>query len=784
VAGFRDSAANGVMARPTPALLLMVFAAVAAAAAEDRTGDWQDRMQEVREHLAPSTFAAAQEEESPADVESVAGLMQGPFALLGGQEATGEETRLGEVVLQADHLATLADGRYEARGHVRLRFEETTIEAGSITFDQENGTIWAVGEVTIIRGDAVMHTRDVHLALHTAQGAMGRTELRMAADNYYVGAEHLEKTGDTTYAVEGGRFTACRSPNPPWEFRSDKMNIDLAGKVKARNVFFYWKGVPVLYLPYLEQNIADRRATGLLLSKPETSSRYGLTLDNAYYWVIDGSRDATFFFDIKGLEGFGVGAEYRYAAGPRSDGEVKGYRLQDDSGVSYELRADIEQHISDRTRARLNLHYLDETDDETIRGFGSGDTSRVTRNLISDAFVSQRYADVVGTANLRVFQDLVDEEEEQFQRLPELRVELPTTPVWGERLYAQGTFNATNFWRDHGSKGWRIDLVGELRKDVQPVAGVDLFARAGVDETIYTFSEVEASHTNRNRILAHTRLGGSGQWHRDYGSLTHIVEPEIAYFARLGEDSDNVPQIDRIDQRGRASQIELLLTQRVRDRSAVKDRAVLRTGAAINLRDQRPDPNDESLDAFGELTLRPSRGLSLDVETHWNTDRGKHRVSGFDLSYLKDRRWFLRTGMRWVADDRHFVTAAYGVRLSPRWTVAAEQWIDANAGELSEASISVDRTAQCYGVNVEFRYFQSATSSDQDVSDEFRLLGKIRLLNVGSVATPSFSIEREADTSGRGRVTTQPSDERAPPSSDESLDPTRIVRDILRDSVL
>ena len=99
--------------------------------------------------------------------------------------------------------------------------------------------------------------------------------------------------------------------------------MDLDGKVKARNVLFYWKGVPVLYLPYLEQNIADPRATGLLLSKPETSSRYGLTLDNAYYWVIDDSQDATFYFDVKGIEGFGVGGEYRYAVGPESDGKLK-----------------------------------------------------------------------------------------------------------------------------------------------------------------------------------------------------------------------------------------------------------------------------------------------------------------------------------------------------------------------------------------------------------------------------------------------------------------------------
>ena len=765
------------MGRLAPALLLVLIGTVTVAFADQRTGYWEERMRELHEHLTPPATAEPQKEK-PAQGASVAGLLQHPLAAL-QEPGTGAETRIGEFVLQAEHLTATPAGQYQAQGHVRLRYGETTIEAESVVFDQQDGTIWAVGEVTITRGDAVMHTRDVHLAMHTAQGTMGKTELTMAEGNYYVGADHLEKTGDTTYVVQGGRFTACRGPTPAWEFRSKKMTIDLAGKVKARDVLFYWKGVPVLYLPYLEQNIAARRASGLLLSTPETSSRYGLTLDNAYYWVIDDSQDATLFLDIKGIEGFGVGAEYRYAVGPRSDGEMKAYRLQDDSGVSYELRADIEQRISDRTRARLNLHYLDETDDQAIRGFGNGDTSRVTRNIVSDAFVSQRYEDVVGTANLRLFQDLVDTEDKQFQRLPELRVELPTTPVWGERLDAQGEFNVTNFWRATGSNGWRIDLRGELRKDVQPAAGIDLFARTGVDETIYTFNEVEEGRSHRNRILAHARVGASSQWSRDYDSGTHVVEPEIAYFVRAGQNSDEVPQIDRVDQEGPANQLEFLVTQRWRDPATIQDRAILRTGAALNFRDHAPAANDESLEAFGELAIRPRRGPSLDAETHWDTDTGKHRVSGFDLSYLKDRRWFLRTGMRWVRGDREFLTAAYGVRLSPRWSLAAEQWIDTNEGELSEASLSVDRTAQCYGVNVEFRYFQAAKSNGQDVSDEFRVLGKLRLLNVGAVETPSFSLERATTSNGQARTTSSPSDASSAPSS-ESLDATRVVRDILR----
>jgi len=763
------------------ALCLCLYGATRATLADERQDSWQERISELREHLAPPTIAEPSEE-AVTDGETVAGLVQGPLADLNKPTAPDGSIQVSEVVLRADRMLSTADGRYEARGHVRLQYADTTVEATTITFDQNTGNVWAPGAVTITRNGAVMRTRDVHLGIRTESGTLGRTELYMEAENYYVGAAGLEKTGPTTYQVERGRFSACRPPNPTWEFRSNRMNVDLKGKVKARNVLFYWQGVPVLYLPYLEQNISDRRATGLLLSKPETSSRYGLTLDNAYYWVIDDSQDATLYFDLKGLEGFGVGGEYRYAVGPQSDGELKVYRLQDDSGVSYELRADVQQHISDRTRARLNFHYLDETDDENIRGFSSTGTSRVTRNLVSDAFLSQRYADVVGTVNLRLFQDLVDQQDDQFQRLPELRVELPAAAIWGENLHLRSELNATNFWRDHGSHGWRIDLRSELRKDLRPTPGLDLFARTGVEEAIYTFNEVEESRDNSNRILVDAHLGGNAQLHRRYASFDHVLEPEIVYFARLGESEERVPQIDRLDHRTRAHQVNLSLIQRWRVPAAGEDRAILRTGAAVNLRDAAPSPDDDSLDAFGEVTVKAARGTAFEAETRWNTDTGSHLVSGFDLSYLKDQRWFLRAGMRWMADDREFLTAAYGVRLSPRWSVAAEQWIDTNDGELSEASLSADRTGQCYGLTLELRYFQSADLDGKHESDEYRVLGKLRLLNVGSVATPSLAIERETDTIRRRPTAPEPLE--TPGPDQESIDATRVVRDILRGDFL
>ncbi len=768
----------------TACLIVILGIATVATAADKREAEQQGRLREARERLIPEAEEASPPGTPAIEIEGnepLSRFLQTPLGVL----APHETVAIGTVSLEADQLTHESEGLFRARGHVRLHYRDTTVEANELTFNEPMGEIRAVGRLTIRRGGAVFKSRDVVLNLKSELGTLGATHVYLKGRHFYVDAAHLEKTGPTTYKVDRGRFSACVPTNRTWEFRSKRMTIDTAGKLKTHHVLFYWRGVPILYLPYLEQNISAPRASGLLLSQPETSSRYGFTLDNAYYWVINDSMDATLRFDIKGSQGFGVGGEFRYAAGPESEGEIKVYRLQDNSGVSYEGHADIRHHISDRTRARLNLHYIDETDAESLRGFSSSTATRVTRNLVSDAFISQRSDTMVGTANLRLFQDLVDHEGTQFQRLPDLRLEMPLRPILSRRLLWRNEVHATNFWRDQGSHGWRIDMRSALRRDLHPRPGIDLYGETGLEEAIYTFSEIEEDRDNHNRSLLDARLGARGRLYRTYGNLDHVVEPRLEYFGRVGGKLENVPQIDRVDRRGRASQVTMLLTQHLRDHATGFDLATLRTGTGINLRDDNLDPVDESIDTFGELTVRSHRGLALDLESHWRTDPGHHRVSGMNLSYIKDRNWFLRGGLRWLATDRQFATAAGGIRLSPRWAVATEQWYDLNDGELSESSLSVDRTGQCYGLTLELHFFQRA-ATDTTVSNEYRLLGKLRLLNVGSVATPSLSIERGTSSVSRpaGPTSAAPPPNSSVGETSRSVDPTQAIRSLVRGNFL
>src|SRR4029079_5358230 len=96
----------------------------------------------------------------------------------------------------------------------------------------------------------------------------------------------------------------------------------------AKNTVLRVKGVPVIYLPWVYYPIQDDdRATGFLLPTYGTSTLRGQAISNAFFWAIGRSQDATFFHDWFTRSGQGAGGEYRYVAGPQSNGNFRFYRF-------------------------------------------------------------------------------------------------------------------------------------------------------------------------------------------------------------------------------------------------------------------------------------------------------------------------------------------------------------------------------------------------------------------------------------------------------------------------
>lgn len=280
----------------------------------------------------------------------------------------------------------LGETRYRLTGHVEIvcpemRFYADTVEIvsdahrlvaeGNVVFNSAASQIGADRvefDTRALTGRFVNATGTASITAQKPRSAFGTQE----PDVYFFGAL-IEKLGPRTYRVTRGGFTTCVQPTPRWEIVATSVTLTLERHAVMTHAVFKVKDVPLFYLPVMYYPLQeDDRATGFLLPTYGVSTLRGQSLSNAFFWAITRSQDATFFHDWYTRTGQGVGAEYRYAAAPGSDGSARVYVLREHeatierAGVktvlparrSFEIRAGGTHQLPARLRAQANVDYF------------------------------------------------------------------------------------------------------------------------------------------------------------------------------------------------------------------------------------------------------------------------------------------------------------------------------------------------------------------------------------------------------------------------------------------
>jgi LPS-assembly protein len=304
-------------------------------------------------------------------------------------------------------LDRLSPTHWRAAGQVEMEKEDQRFFADTVDYYSDTGRLEASGNVVFTSRDGRISadriefdTRTRTGTFHNASGSASlgqRTEKDIfgtqEADAYFYG-ETIEKLGPAKYAITRGGFTTCLQPTPRWEIVASKATITLDEYAVLHNSVLRVKGVPLLYVPIIYYPINDEdRATGFLIPTYGNSTVRGNTISTAFFWAIDRSQDATFYYDWFSKTGQGLGGEYRYVLAPGAEGQARVYWLNEsettyDSGAglvtqparrSYEIRASVQQPLPFRLRARGNVDYFSDITVQQLYHGGLFDASRRQR---------------------------------------------------------------------------------------------------------------------------------------------------------------------------------------------------------------------------------------------------------------------------------------------------------------------------------------------------------------------------------------------------------------------
>lgn len=157
-------------------------------------------------------------------------------------------------------------------------------------------------------------------------------------------AHRLNKPDNTHYELEKVMFSTCPPTDRKWQIEAQQIDIDTeSGRGEAYDATFRLGKVPILYLPYFNFPVDDRRSSGLLTPTARIDSESGLKLSVPYYLNLAPNYDATITTDVYTNRNPMVTAEMRYLTEGYGKGELttaymprdKKYDDEDRAGVFY-----------------------------------------------------------------------------------------------------------------------------------------------------------------------------------------------------------------------------------------------------------------------------------------------------------------------------------------------------------------------------------------------------------------------------------------------------------------
>jgi LPS-assembly protein len=671
-------------------------------------------------------------------------------------KADPEDTR---IKISSDQGELGRQGDAKLTGNVRLRMGQRLLAADAAEIDAEARSVRLLGNVEYL--DPMLRVRGRGGEYTDGAGSFEGAEFEIPDRMVRGAAENVQLRNQTVLDLEGVRYTACPPGNEDWVLSARRITIDQESRIgTGRDVRLDFKGVPILYSPWLTFPVGEERKSGLLFPSIGTSNKTGAQVAIPYYWNIAPNYDATLTTRYFWSRGLRLDPEFRYLT-ERSRGTLTAEYLFDDRDYgSARGVADLEHRTRLAPLTRLMVDAAYATDQSYFEDYGIGfeGTSITFLNQLVEARKDTRHWSLIGRVqNFQVMDSGLPDSDYPYTRLPQLLIAGRWDELGGgfrAGLYSE----AVNFQSD--------ELVDGTRFDIEPALGwrgsaygAHVAANAAWRTTAYSLSEAPLTGDDTPVrslpvISAETgftleRVAGSK------GQRLQTLEPRVLYLYVPYRDQDDLPVFDTAlpdlnlvelfrpnryvgaDRVGDANQLNIGLTSRLLNASGGRQFLSATLGQAIYFEQPRvtlPDeaPRDRSTsDLIAELDLTAFKNWSARAAYQWNPDESLTEYSDFRVQYRPASDRVVNAAYRYRRDtlDQFDVSAAWPI--TDNWR-GFGRWVYSLLEEKTlDQFVGLEYGSCCWALRLVTRRFVSSRTGDIDTSIGLQLELK-GLSNVGT----------------------------------------------------
>lgn len=614
-------------------------------------------------------------------------------------------------------------GIYTASGNVVITRDNKKLTASSVTLNNNTGDVTASGNVELTDGDNTMSSEKLFFNLQTSIARIEKGKIFIKQDNYHFEGDSIERVSEDRFTIRKANFTTCDGKPPCWQFKGQNIHIHLNHLLTATGVSMSVKDIPVLYFPYIALPILQDRQTGLLIPRIGYNTSEGLKINNAFFWAISKSQDATIYADYFGEKGWGSGLEYRYILSQESMGKFNGYYIGDDqlNRERWNVKFTHTQFLAENTSGKLRINYIN---DKTLYKDISEDIGeRLQTTQDSDVYINRRWANVSGHLWAQYTQNLTGESSGIYQRLPEAGLRVMESRISRTPLY-WGLASSASRWEETNTGLTRFRFAPKVSARLLEGTGFVFIPEAGTEHTFYIADgDNESMYSNQYNLNATLATKLYQSYESGSGHIKHFIEPAIRYEYSEVSSKGSPPILDQNPPLSVMKNLILLsLLNRVLSTDKHMEMLYLKLTQVykITSNDLTGDIDSppvvkggvggvfsEGDNGFSDLRIetivRPHQMLTIDSDTTYSFELNEVKSSGTDLEVRGDIA-SIGIGHRYSKyPELIFLTATAGLRLN-KVDTTIDIWYDDKDNLVRESNYSMKYTSQCWGVTFSYKY--------------------------------------------------------------------------------
>ncbi len=660
------------------------------------------------------------------------------------------------IFLEADRIEGVQGQRLEALGEVVARRRGQLLQSDRLTYSFTENAVTASGNVRfrrmgdVLTGDYAYYDLDTEAGVINAPTYSFRRVPEPTASPLSLPGQTASVSGPTQargrarrlqirdrdrYRAERATYTNCDVGDDDWHLRVGSLDLDRLKDVGiARNATVYFKGVPILYSPWINFPITGRRKTGFLPPAFGTTNNSGFEVTVPFYWNIAPNRDYTLSPRLLAKRGLQLGNEFRYLS-EHYRGEVRADYLNDRETEEDRWALLLRHSHAFTPRLSGSIDFQRVSDDTYFVDLSNRVAATSQTNLPHEAALRYNgdWWSLFGRyQRFQTLQDPLSPTTPPYFRVPQLVLNAARQNVRGFDLDFFGEL--VNFQHD--------DLNSAVRQIYYPTVeyrfGGSFFhatPKLGLHYTAYNYRD--GPHSSDSRLLPIFSLDTGMNFSRRVSvfgrSLVQTLEPRLYYVYIPFTDQDELPLFDTAiadfnlsqiftenrfsgwDRINDANQLTVAVTTRFLDARNGREwlRAILGQRYFLKEQEVTLGPNDvrnfDRSDLLAGVSGSITRSLWADIGLQYNLDENESSRLNAALRYRPQPGKVFNAGYRYTRDLLEQVDLSAQWPLTRRWTGLARWNYSLRDKTLVEALGGVEYNAGCWAARFVVHDFITAT---------------------------------------------------------------------------